>query len=79
MVLTNSTVSGNGTGGDHAGGGGIYGYYVALTNSTTTDNNTAGIYAGGGGIAGADFSSLSLTNSSVSGNSTPDRRLVAAA
>src|SRR5215208_6127999 len=60
LKLTDSTVSGNDTGG---GGGGIYAAGTAtLTNSTVSGNKTS---SGGGGISA---NTATLTNSTVSGN-----------
>ena len=60
VTLWNSTVSGNSTSDDDAGGGGIFSYFtgfripiagsVTSTNSTVSGNSTAGSGASGGGI-----------------------------
>ena len=71
VTLTNSTVSGNSTHGDYAGGGGIFARNgdVTLTESTVSGNSTYGRGAGGGGIFAYD-GDVTLTESTVSGNST---------
>ena len=44
MTLVDSTVSGNSTAGESAGGGGIYSRgTMELTNSTVSDNSTDGL------------------------------------
>ncbi|MBV8859392.1 MAG: Ig-like domain repeat protein [Acidobacteria bacterium] len=76
LALTNSLVNGNGTGtGPNAGGsgGGIYASGQAALTNTTVSNNTTG--AGGfassrGGGAYANGLTLTLTNSTVTGNSS---------
>jgi CSLREA domain-containing protein len=68
LTLTNSTVSGN-TSGSGFGGGGIYnGGTMMITNSTVSGNKNTG-YAHGGGIASFG-PTLTLTNSTVSGNTS---------
>ena len=50
VTLTNSTVSGNSTAGDHSAGGGNL-RLRNLIDTTVDGNRTTGEYAGGGGIA----------------------------
>ena len=72
--LTNSTVSGNSTaGGFGRGGGGIrIGYgYLSLTNSLISGNSTSGVRGFGGGISSFG-STVSISNSTVSGNISTD-------
>jgi hypothetical protein len=69
MTLTDSTVSGNSTTG-YGSGGGIYNRYYStmILNSSTVSNNSANY--GGGIYNKGDSANLTLTNSTVSGNST---------
>ena len=71
VVLTDTTVSGNGTAGYGARGGGIFTSFgtVTLIDSTISGNSTSQNSAGGGGIY-TTYGSLSLTNTTVSGNRT---------
>lgn len=65
VSLSNTTVSGNFS---EVGGGGISGFgsHIALNSSTVSGNSTSG--GGAGGIYARNASSISLINSTVSGN-----------
>ncbi|HEX3601463.1 MAG TPA: choice-of-anchor Q domain-containing protein [Lacipirellulaceae bacterium] len=68
LFLANSSISGSGTAGDYAQGGGIFAKGpLQLTNSVISGNSTQGNWADGGGVAAG---AMALTNSTVSGNST---------
>jgi hypothetical protein len=69
MTLTDSAVSGNSTTG-YGSGGGIYNRYYStmILNNSTVSNNSANY--GGGIYNKGDGANLTLTNSTVSGNST---------
>ena len=69
LTINQSTITGNGTTGIDADGGGIWAQAVALTGSTVSGNSTTGANSDGGGIfsiAGGP----TLTSSTVSENST---------
>ena len=66
VTLTNSTVSGNSTAGDDAAGGGIYGNLRDADQQHGQRQPHGGRLRQGGGISGY----VTLTNSTVSGNST---------
>ena len=68
ITVTNSTVSGNSTAGDYAGGGGIYGVRRHRDEQHGQRQQHRRDYAVGGGIYSAY--AITLTNSTVSGNST---------
>ena len=74
LTLTNSTVSGNSAG----SGGGIYNSsagYATITNSTVSENDAyydGAAYYGGIGGSISNRGDLSLTNSTVSGNTADD-------
>src|SRR5690606_13869437 len=60
IVIEDSTISGNSA----AYGGGVFGQEVSLLGTTVSDNSAL---LGGGGVGAA---TLSLSNSSISGNSS---------
>ena len=69
LTLTGSTLSGNHTEGDDAGGGGVFASgAVNMFNSTVSENSTAGIIAHGGGVFASG--AIIMSNSTVTGNST---------
>lgn len=77
LTVTNSTISGNSTAGDRSDGGGIAARYsnLAVNNSIIHDNFTTGYRSNGGGLhtRGAysgDSSILTVSSSTISGNST---------
>ena len=76
VTLHNSTVIGNSTSGAQSDGGGIYAYGgIYLTDSIVSGNSTSGEESEGGGLflGGrflTQFRDVSLTNSTVSGNSS---------
>ncbi len=74
LTLINSSVSGNGTGGDGSKGGGVYlanGSYgdLTITGSTISGNGTFGTNANGGGIYSA--TDTVITDSSFVSNFAP--------
>lgn len=73
VSLLNSTISGNSTTGSSSSGGGISTGYsgttVSINSSTITGNSTSGLYSYGGGVR-TPSGSLTVVNSTVSGNST---------
>jgi hypothetical protein len=74
VTILNSTISGNSTGQDWGYGGGIYSSGTKfpgnlIVNSSTISGNSA-LYSGGGIACGISF--LTITNSTISGNSTGD-------
>jgi len=69
LTLNRSTVSGSGTTGEFAFGGGIYARgAVTLVDSTVSGNSTTADYSSGGGVSAGG--AATLTRSTVSGNST---------
>jgi hypothetical protein len=70
LTINNSTVSGNtASGGAGGAGGGIFsGGILVIANSTITQNETAG--GGGGILTGGYNGNLSLSNVTISGNSS---------
>ena len=74
VTLTNSTVSGNSTTGDDAAGGGIYGFARDADQQHGQRQQHGRRCRGGGGIYGYD---VTLTNSTVSGNSTAGHAVAA--
>ena len=76
LTLTSSLVNGNVTGtGPHAGGdgGGIYVSGTATLTNTTVSNNTTGEGGFGVGVGGGIYANgltLTLTNSTITGNSS---------
>jgi len=72
LTITNSTVSGNLVSGPKTAGGGILNVSsgtLTITNSIVSGNSVSGQNSGGGGIL-SDSSTLTLTNSTVSDNTS---------
>ena len=67
--VANSTVSGNNTLGNSSSGGGIFANFLSVSNSTVSGNTVSGDYSNGGGIFAAS-GDISLTNSTVTRNSS---------
>ncbi len=77
-TLSDSTISGNFaeaiscTGGGAACGGGVAtSGTLSVIGTTISDNGSGGRYSSGGGICGFSSPTITLTNSTVSGNETP--------
>ena len=67
LSIVQSTIFGNSTIGNEAGGGGFFSYgTVTLTNSTISGNSTTGSLANGGGFYSKDYATL--TSSTVTDN-----------
>jgi CSLREA domain-containing protein len=83
LTFTDSTVTGNSASGPGAKGGGILAYgggtfltasavSLTLRNTTVVDNHVDGAGAAGGGTAGSGGATLSITNSTITGNTATD-------